>query len=356
MNYKLTVARRHLAVLAISLLAAPGLKPTPAKAAEKVVMQEFMVPASDPGIQLYVRNKHPAGVQAFSADRVLVYVHGATYPAETAFDLPVGGASMMDILAARGWDVWMLDVRGYSRSTRPAEMDRPAGDAKPLVDTAMAARDVGSVVDFVLKQRQVAKVNLMGWSWGTSIMGLYTTTHNANVERLVLYAPQWLSTQKVPADAPPLGAYRAVTRDAARDRWLMGVPDDKKADLIPPGVFEMWADATFATDPAGAKQTPPVLRAPNGTAQDSRDYWLAGKRLYEPSKITVPTLLIHAEWDADLPSYQTAAYFAELKNAPYKRWVELGEGTHTVMLEKNRMQFINEVVQFLEEQRPQALN
>ena len=356
MKHKLTVVRRHLAVLAISLLAVPGLKPMPAKAAEKVVMEKFTVPASDPGVQLYVRNKHPAGVQAFSADRVLVYVHGATYPAETAFDLPIGGASMMDILAARGWDVWMLDVRGYSRSTRPAEMDRPAGDAKPLVDTAMAARDVGSVVDFVLKQRQVAKVNLMGWSWGTSIMGLYTTTHNANVERLVLYAPQWLSTQKVPADAPPLGAYRAVTRDAARDRWLMGVPDDKKADLIPPGVFEMWADATFATDPTGAKQTPPVLRAPNGVAQDSRDYWLAGKRLYEPSKITVPTLLIHAEWDADLPSYQTAAYFAELKNAPYKRWVELGEGTHTVMLEKNRMQFINEVVQFLEEQRPQALN
>lgn len=356
MDHPFNVPRRHWAVLAMSLLAALGLAPTPARAAEKVVMQEFMVPASDPGIQLYVRNKHPAGVQSFSADRVLVYVHGATYPAETAFDLPIGGASMMDILAARGWDVWMLDVRGYSRSTRPAEMDRPAADAKPLVDTAMAARDVGSVVDFVLKQRQVAKVNLMGWSWGTSIMGLYTTTHNANVERLVLYAPQWLSTQTVPADAPPLGAYRAVTRDAARDRWLMGVPDGAKAALIPPGVFEMWADATFATDPVGAKQTPPVLRAPNGVAQDSRDYWLAGKPLYQPSAITVPTLLIHAEWDADLPSYQTAAYFAELKNAPYKRWVELGEGTHTVMLEKNRMQFINEVVQFLEEQRPQALN
>jgi len=139
---------------------------------------------------------------------------------------------MMDILAARGWDVWMLDVRGYSRSTRPAEMDRPAADSKPIVDTATAARDVASVVEFVMKQRGVPKVNLMGWSWGTSIMGLYTTTHNDNVARLVLYAPQWLSTQKVPADAPPLGAYRAVTRGATRDRWLMGVPEAKKADLI----------------------------------------------------------------------------------------------------------------------------
>jgi hypothetical protein len=34
---------------------------------------------------------------------------------------------------------------------------------------------------------------------------------------------------------------------------------------------------------------------------------------------------------------------------------QLGEGTHTVMLEKNRMQFINAVVGFLEEKVPQAL-
>ncbi len=349
------IPRRRCATLALVLIAGLGSASPPAWAASDIEMQEFMVPASDPGIQLYVRNKHPKGTQSFSADRVLVYVHGATYPAETAFDLPVGGASMMDIMAARGWDVWLLDVRGYSRSTRPPEMDRPAADSKPIVNTATAARDVASVVDFVMQRRQVPKVNLMGWSWGTSIMGLYTTTHNANVGRLVLFAPQWLSTAKVPPDAPPLGAYRAVTRDAARDRWLMGVPEDKKADLIPPGWFEMWADATFATDPVGAKQTPPVLRAPNGVVQDSRDYWLAGKPLYQPADITVPTLLIHAEWDADLPTYQTAAYFAQLKNTPYKRWVELGEGTHTVILEKNRMQFIREIAHFLEEP-PQTLN
>lgn len=337
-------------------LAAAAIWIMPAHAAGPVEMQEFMVPAADPGIQLYVRNKHPAGVQRFAPERVLIYVHGATYPAETAFDLPVDGSSMMDQLAERGWDVWLLDVRGYSRSTRPPEMDRPAADGKPIVNTAVAARDVGSVVDFVKQRRGVPKVNLMGWSWGTSIMGLYTSTHNDNVARLVLYAPQWLSTSRVPEDAPPLGAYRSVTRAAARDRWLMGVPEDKKADLIPPGWFDQWADATFATDPVGAAQNPPVLRAPNGVMQDSRDYWMAGKPLYQPSDITVPVLLIHAEWDADLPTYQTAGYFEQLTKTPYKRWVQLGEGTHTVMLEKNRMQFIHAVEAFLEEADPQALN
>ncbi len=310
-------------------------------------MAEFTVP-SDPGVQLYVREKHPSGVQNFGTDRILLFVHGATYPAETSFDLPVGGASMMDMLAARGWDVWLVDVRGYSRS-RGGAMDQPAAEGKPLTSTSEAARDVSAAVDFIQQRRGVGKINVMGWSWGTSIMGLYTSTHNEKVSRLVLYAPQWLSTNKVPPDAPPLGAYRTVTREATLARWLMGVPEDKKADLIPPGWFEQWADATFATDPVGAKQNPPVLRAPNGTAQDSRDYWLAGKPLYQPADIHVPTLLLHAEWDADLPTYQTQAYFNQLTHTPYKRWVEIGEGTHTVMLEKNRMQFFHELVGFLEE-------
>ncbi len=233
-----------------------------------IEMTEYTVP-SDPGIQLYGREKHPAGAQPFGTERIVLFVHGATYPAETSVDLPVGGASMMDLLAARGWDVWLVDVRGYSRFTRPASMGRPAAEGKPATSTAEAARDVAAAVDFIQQRRGVAKINLKGWSWGTSIMGLYTSTHNERVERLVLYAPQWLSTSKVPANAPPLGAYRTVTGDATLERWLMGVPADKRADLIPLGWFDQWADATFAPDPVGAKQTPPVLRAPNGVGQDS---------------------------------------------------------------------------------------
>jgi pimeloyl-ACP methyl ester carboxylesterase len=319
-----------------------------------VDMTEFSV-ASDPGIQLYVREKHPGGLTTFAPERILLFVHGATYPAETFFDLPAGGASMMDMLAARGWDVWLLDVRGYGRSTRPASMDGPLGQGTPVASTAEAARDLGATIDFIMQRRGVPKIDLMGWSWGTSITGLYTTTHNEKVNRLVLYAPQWLSTKRVPAGAPPIGAYRIVTREQALARWMTGVPEDKRATLIPPGWFDQWADATFATDPLGAKQSPPVLRAPNGTMQDSRDYWMADKPLYQPSDIHVPVLLLHAAWDADLPTYQTLAYFDQLKNAPYKRWVQIGEGTHFVMLEKNRMQFFHELVAFLEETQPQAL-
>ena len=64
-----------------------------------LVVEETMVKSSDPGVELYVRNKHADGLSSFSADRTLLFIHGATYPAETSFDLPIEGASMMDLFA-----------------------------------------------------------------------------------------------------------------------------------------------------------------------------------------------------------------------------------------------------------------
>jgi len=342
-----------LACLVASTYVSAGVAAT----GPKLETTDTMIASGDPGIQLFVRNKHPAG-KPTSPDKILLFAHGATYPAETAFDLPIEGVSMMDLIAARGYDVYLVDVRGYGRSTRPAEMNQPPAANKPIVSTTVAAHDLGAAVDYILGKRKISKINVMGWSWGTSIAGSYTSGHNDKVNRLVLYAPQWIRNEPPPpaaTDAPPLGANRLVSKDSAKARWLKGVPADKQADLIPPGVFEAWANATWATDPESSKQNPPMLRAPNGVVEDSMKFWSAGKALYDPGRITVPTLLLHAEWDADLPSYLAQGYFAELKNTPYKRLIELSEGTHTVMMEKNRMQFFRELMGFLDEEKPLAL-
>jgi pimeloyl-ACP methyl ester carboxylesterase len=313
-------------------------------------MEEFMVPAADPGISLYVRNKHPEGVNRFRAEKIVLFVHGATYPAETSFDLKLNGISWMDYIAQRGYDVYLVDVRGYGRSTRPAEMDKPAHENPPIVRTETAVKDVSTAADFVRKRRGVDKINVMGWSWGTTIMGWYTAQNNDKVNKLVLYAVGWLRNAPSLTDkGGALGAYRTVTRDAAKARWLTGVPEDKKATLIPAGWYEAWADATFATDPVGARETPPVLRAPNGVVADGREHWSAGKPLYDPADIRVPTFLAHAEWDQDTPNYMLYAYFEKLTHTPYKRYVQIGEGTHTVIMEKNRMQLFQAVQQFLDE-------
>lgn len=320
----------------------------------ELITEEFMIPGSDPGIQLYVRNKRPEGLTRFTPDNIVLFVHGATYPADTSFDLELDGLSWMDYVARRGYDAYLVNVRGFGRSTRPPEMDQPAANNPPLVRTTTAAKDVGAAVEFIRKRRGVDKINLLGWSWGTRIMPVYTVGNNDKVNKLILYAPGWISTSPSLTDSgdAKLGAYRTVTVEAAKKRKEAGVPPEKRQELMPDAWFNAWADATFASDPWGAKQNPKVVRAPNGSVQDTRDFFGAGTPQYDPAAIRVPTLLIVAEWDADTPPYMAQALFPLLVNAPYKRLVMIGEGTHSIIMEKNRMQLFREVQLFLDEPAP----
>src|SRR5712671_1351152 len=158
------------------------------KQAPKIAMDEVMVPSSDPGISIYVRNKRPANMTSFRPERTVLFVHGSTYPSHTAFDLQLGGMSWMDYIAARGYDVYFLDLRGYGKSTRPKEMSEKPEANPPIVRGDTAVKDISTVVDFILKRRNIPRLDLLGWSWGTTLMATYTTQNAAKVERLVLYA------------------------------------------------------------------------------------------------------------------------------------------------------------------------
>lgn len=336
-------------IVALALLGASARAEPPA-----IVTQEFTVPSPQPGLDIYVRNKHPVEATALGPARTLVFVHGATYPASPAFDLELGGLSWMDYIAQHGYDVYLLDLPGYGRSTRPPQMDAPAPDNPPFEDTEQAVADLGAVVAHVLKARGLDKLDVMGWSWGTTIAAGFTAANPDKVNRVVLYAPLWIlqSPAAISAGAGKLGAYRTVTKEDALKRWLNGVPEDKRADLIPPGWFDRWADAVWATDPVGSKQSPPVLRAPNGVLLDVMRYWREGKPTWDPAKITVPILLVQAEWDHDTPPYMSQALFPLLTHAPWKQYTLLGEGTHTIIMEKNRLQLFQVVQDFLDAPAP----
>ncbi len=317
----------------------------------QITSADFMAPSPDPGIALYMRNKRPAGMDGFRPERTLLYVHGATYPASTAFDLQLDGFSWMDYIAARGYDVWLLDLRGYGKSVRPPEMDGPADAGSPIVRGDIAVRDIGTAVDFILQKRGLSKLCLLGWSWGTTTTATYTARNAQKVQRLVLYAPSWIRHTPALTDTGEgrLGVYRVVTREQAHSRWYHGVPAHKQDALIPSGWFDAWADATWATDEWGARQSPPLLRAPNGVRQDGAEFHGAGIAYYDPENITVPTMLVVAEWDADTPPYMAQALFPLLVNAPDKRMVTLAEGTHTICMERNRLKLFAAVQAFFDE-------
>ncbi len=316
-----------------------------------VVLEEHMVPARDAGIQLYVRNKRPAQGVAPRADRTVLMVHGATYPAHTGFDLQVEGLSWMDYIASRGFDVWCMDLRGYGRSTRPTEMSQPASANPPIVRGDTAVTDIAAVADFIRQRRGLERIVVLGHSWGTALMGKYASTHPQQVERVILYAPVWdrQTPSLVQAGAGPLGAYRTVSLEQAVRRRGAGLPPG--VELQPRAWFDKWAEATWATDPEGSRQNPPVVRAPNGVVQDGREFWGASppRPYYDPAKITAPTLLVVAEWDRDTPVYMATTLFPLLTSSRGKRLVVLAEGAHGIHLERNRMPFFRAVQAFLEE-------
>ena len=123
--------------------------------------------------------------------------------------------------------------------------------------------------------------------------------------------------------------------------------------VLVPILVRVWparsSTAVPATDPVGAKMNPSVVRAPNGVVQDGTEFFGAGKPYYDPAKITVPTLLVGAEWDRDTPPYMAQTLFPLLVNAPGKRYVALAEGTHTIIMERNRLKLFEAVQAFLDE-------
>ncbi len=76
---------------------APSPKPS---ATPRIVMDEMFVPTKEPGLRLYVRNKHPDDMNTFAPERTVLFVHGATYPSETTFDFSLDGLSWMGLYRA----------------------------------------------------------------------------------------------------------------------------------------------------------------------------------------------------------------------------------------------------------------
>src|ERR1700756_3209050 len=76
----------------------------------------------DPGIRLFVREV-VAGSEPDRAQPPILLLHGARVPSLASFDLDVPGGSFAADLAQRGFDVYLMDIRGYGASTRPPEME-----------------------------------------------------------------------------------------------------------------------------------------------------------------------------------------------------------------------------------------
>jgi len=311
-----------------------------------LLRETYLIDSDTADIQLQLLRRRRRDIGRASSSTTLMLIHGATFPSESLFDVPVDGISFMNVLAMAGFDVWAVDARGYGGSTRPTEMAAPPDAAAPLTPARVAARDLASAVEYVLAENGIERLSVVAMSWGGSVAGIYAERHGKYIEKLVLVAPLWLSSRPLRIDTgQPLTAWRLIHVDAFREAWLAGVPADQHEGLLPPGWFEQWATVTTSTDPDAAE--PGTIRAPGGAIQDVREHWLANRPLYDPGAITAPVLLVHAEWDQDVRVDMMQDLFKRFDNAAHRRWIEIGGGTHMILMESGRWQAFDAIINFL---------
>ena len=344
-------------VLAMLCLA----NPVWAQAAAKIAQQDYQIDALDPGIKLFVREKMAEGAKP-TEDNVVLFVHGATFPSTPDFDLQFKDYSWADWMVNHGYVVYMFDKRNYGFSTREKAMDEPPAANKPLSRSYLVIRDIGAVVDHIRAKNKIARVTLIGWSWGAMMGGYYASLHSENVQKLVMYAPLYsfndhtnlgpgsgLQDKRKPTEFNfALGAYRVASEAANTNRWNGEIPGANKDEYRDPALPAAFWNACLATDPTSNSRTPPSLRAPNGVLEDSF-YQATGRPLWNAANIYAPTLVIGGDFDTWSFQEDREGLMRALVHAPVKRNVLIKDATHFVLFEKHRDQFFEEILKFLKE-------
>lgn len=267
--------------------------------------QQFAVPSA-PGISLAVTE-----IGQHRGKRPLLLLHGARVSSKASFDLPVPGGSLAADLAARGFDVYTLDVRGYGASTRPAAMGAAPTFGAALVRSSDAVADIDAAVDFVRQRSGNAKVALLGWATGGQWAGHYATLHWPKLSAVVMLN----SLYRGASPHPLIGRGTAM--------------EDKQR----PGTYSSEACGNYRLTDA-ASTMGPWDRTLGEEKDSARD----------------PALAIAGEKDFWSRQEDMQNLQADLVHSPTVRMVRIPNATHFLHLERparGRSQLIDEVDAFV---------
>jgi pimeloyl-ACP methyl ester carboxylesterase len=251
---------------------------------------------------------------------VVVLVQGANLSGQTGFDLSIAGHrdySMMDLLVEHGIGAVTFSIRGYAKSSVPAD---------PLtINTDAAIEDLATVVDWVRTQG-FARPHLAGWSWGGRIVARYLEQHPDRVDRLVLMDPALGGNPPMPPDVS--------------EAWFSGGWEYFFARLEPAftesGVAKAVADYVMQHEP----------RSPNGIRRENA----LGTIGTNAKAISRPTLMIYGSAAASANYMKSglprAAFFEELA-CDDKQFIIVPGASDYAHYQKPRRRFAEHIVSFL---------
>jgi pimeloyl-ACP methyl ester carboxylesterase len=252
----------------------------------------------------------------------LLMVHGLTYSSHE-FDVDYGDYSFARFFAQNGYAVWLLDIAGYGSSQKVEDGFMPTSD--------YAAEDIAAAAKLITETSKTAKLNVLGWSWGTVTGGRFAAKYPDLVDKVVLYAPIVAGIAAI-----------EVTEAYHQNTWLHAAEDfqvkaDKSIDydIVEPTVAAVFLSNCWRYDGAGS---------PNG---GRRDLLVDPKeRLIPTADIKAPTLLALGDKDG----YVTVALCEEaLKTLPDGSELKVVKGAaHAMMMEKPYYkEFREAVLEFL---------
>lgn len=266
-------------------------------------------------VRLFVWEKYQGSPQG---KPVLVLAHGSATAGRESFDLKVpgrSGYSLMDFLARQGFDVFAPDIRGFGSSTKP----------EGHLTTEQAAADLKAVVDFILRLRGVQQVQLLAWSWGTQYGGQFVMAHPDKVARYAAYAQMHAESPDLKARRERLATFqRAPYIRITEQGWKLRFNSLTPEEVNDPLVMDAFAKSAALVE----------TKSPTGPQVDL----LTRQPLIDATKITVPTMLIHGQYDdvADLPGL--LPFFMALPN-PDKRYTVIPQGGHMLHLQQGHARF-----------------
>jgi pimeloyl-ACP methyl ester carboxylesterase len=334
---------KYALFLAILLVATP----LAAEPAVKVTEETLHIQGPVKGLNLGLRHASSTAAATRQPRPVVLILHGAGAPVAANPDFPLGGHSLMTSLAEKGLDVWALDYYGFGSSDRYPQMNEPADAHPPLGRAEECADQVDVAVEFLRSNRRIDRIMLIGDSGGSLVAGVYAARRPNRVSRLILFGPETPFTDGPPTDKV-LPAYVYI---APADLWGQFADWSQaagKPDVLDAHAYSAWAQAYLHSDPTSAARTPPTVRIPNGRQADTADIE-RGRFTYDPGAIRAPTLIVMGEFDA-IATFQGAQWLLKsLRQAPQRRLVVIGRGSHTIQYETERTQLYHVMADFLNE-------
>jgi pimeloyl-ACP methyl ester carboxylesterase len=292
------------------LLSTYGLVRAAAGSSSAIQSREFYVSTTD-SVSIHVVEKY----RKSERKTPVLLVHG-TWGSSQTWDFP--DRSVMDYLAARGYDVYALDLRGMGKSDRPANYF-----AIGLLDRV---RDLAAVAGYIVATTGHRPV-VAGFSQGGLLTGLLAASNPELVEGIGLFSIPGDGFNIPPAFEPIIAGVVA----SGVDRYL---PPDEMIYAIAFGTDPITGRPTISNE---AFQTFVAMSEPDGVRvvleQASPDYFNAVVASAWP-RIHAPALVVDGAQDLLVGETRARALYDAL-GSQRKALLILPRNAHAWFLEDN---------------------